>query len=114
MRGSPARIQKLSLLDVHEARMRVAASPDMMRRNDDPSLTISLTATGAAAEMWPDYLGVFTRSERCWAGKPVYTNTQGMVLYHNGDGDWMIGPALRRSARGSRNRHSPASGGKWR
>ena len=50
---------------------------------DDPSLTITpgplpplprqftVTATGAAAEEWPECLGVFTRTERWWAGRPV-------------------------------------------
>ena len=73
-----------------------------------------VSATGAAAVMYPSCQGVFTRSETTSFGKPVYTNTQGMALYHNGDGDWMIWGALRRSARGSRNRHNPASGGNWR
>ena len=95
--------------------------------HDDPTLTISpgplslarqltVTATGAAAEEWPDCLGVFTRTQRWWAGRPVYTNTQGRLLHHGvGDKGWMIGPTLGMIAlRGSRSHHSPVSEENWR
>ena len=95
--------------------------------HDDPTLTISpgplpplarqftVTATGAAAE-WPSYLGVFTRTQRWWLGRPVYTNTQGQLLHHGlGDAGWMIGNALGYAAlTGSRAHHSPVSEDSWR
>ena len=70
--------------------------------------------TGAAFER-PKYLGVFTRSERWWLGRPVYTNTQGMFLHHGpGDFGWVIGFELgERVLRGSQNHHSPESEDNW-
>ena len=114
----------------------VTASPGMMRRNDDPTLTSSLgplpplprqfivTATGAAAEEWPwpEYLGMFTSSERFLAGKPVYINSWGMVLYRGHDHrSWMIGktvsemPVLRgsRMVSNNQNPHRPESEDTW-
>ena len=96
--------------------------------HDDPTLTISpgplpplarqftVTATGAAAKKWPSYLGVFTRTQGWWLGRPVYTNAQGMFLHHgNGDDGWMIGEALgKRVLSGSRAHHSPVSEDSWR
>ena len=70
----------------------------------DPSLTVTpgplpslpsqltVTASGAAAEKFPSYLGVYNKTERWWEGMPVYINTQGGLLYHNFN--WMIGPEL--------------------
>ena len=95
---------------------------------DDPTLTISpgplpplarqftVTATGAAAEKWPKYLGVFTRTQRWWNGRPVYTNTQGELLHHgNVDAGWTIGDTLGwRALSGSRAHHSPVSEENWR
>jgi len=95
---------------------------------DDPTLTISpgplpplarqftVTATGAAAEVLSSYLGVFTRTQRWWLGRPVYTNPRGRLLHHgHGDYGWMIGSTLGSySLRGSRARHSPASEDNWR
>jgi len=95
--------------------------------HDDPTLTISpgplslarqytVTATGAAAEEWPSYLGVFTRTQRWWRGRPVYTNTRGKLLHHGGgDAGWMIGGTLgRRGLTGSRAHHSPEGEDSWR
>ena len=74
-----------------------------------------VTATGAAAEKWPSYLGVFTRTERWWLGRPVYVNTEGALLHHGAGGDgWMIGDKIGYSAlRGSRARHSPITEDRW-
>ena len=96
--------------------------------HDDPSLTITrgplpplprqftVTATGAAAEKWPSYLGVFTRTERWWRGRPVFVNTQGQLLHHGGgDYGWVIGRKLGiRVLRGSQSYHNPASERSWR
>jgi len=96
--------------------------------HDDPTLTISpgplsplarqftVTATGAAAKRYPDFLGVFTRSERWCNGRPVYINNQGRLLRHGaGDWGWMIGRALCKGAlSGSRAHHSPDSERNWR
>ena len=100
--------------------------PSMEHWQDDPNLTISpgplpplarqftVTATGAAAERFPSYLGVFTRTERWWEGRPVYT--QGRLLHHgpNNHG-WVIGDALGKIAlSGSKAHHSPVSEENWR
>ena len=95
---------------------------------DDPTLTVTpgplpplareftVTATGAAAKKWPSYQGLFTRTVRWWAGRPVYTNTEGRFLYHAaGDWGWTIGDTLGKAAlRGSQARHSPASEDNWK
>ena len=95
---------------------------------DDPTLIISpgplpplarqftVTATGAAAKMWPEYLGVFTRTERWWMGMPIYTNTQGKFLYHAGaDDGWVIGNTLGKvMLSGSRAHHSPETEVNWK
>ena len=95
---------------------------------DDKTLTVSsgplptlprlftVTATGAAADKFPDYLGIFTQTQRWWEGKPVYTNTQGCFLHQGGiDFGWMIGRALGRYVlRGSRARDSPSTEDSWR
>ena len=77
-----------------------------------------VTASGDAAERWPSItLGVFTRTERWWLGRPVYANNVGQLLYHGPrDLGWVIGPSLggRHYLRGSRARHSPASEVTWR
>ena len=94
---------------------------------DDETLTISrgplslpwlftVTATGAAADKWPSYLGMFTRTERWWWGRPVYTNTQGRFLHQGGvDFGWTIGKAFGKYVlRGSRSRDSPVTEDSWR
>ena len=60
----------------------------------DPSLTVTpgplpslpsqftVTASGAAAEKFPSYLGVYNKTERWWSGRPVYVNTHGRFLFH--------------------------------
>ena len=76
----------------------------------------TLTATGAAAEKWPSYTGVFTRTERWWRGRPVYVNKEGRLLYHSAtDEGWVIGHSLGKIVlRGSQARHSPANEDYWR
>ena len=96
--------------------------------HDDPFLTVSpgplpplpsqntVTATGAAAEKWPEWLGVFTRTERWWNGRPVFVNTQGRLLHHGADDyGWVIGCKLGgyKALSGSRAHHSPASERSW-
>ena len=76
-------------------------------------MMFNVTATGAAANA-RSFLGVFTRTQRWWNGRPVYSNTQGRVLHH-GDLGWDIGPAIGYSLiRGSRSHHSPVSEENWR
>ena len=92
--------------------------------HDDPTLFVTpgplphlprqftVTATGAAEKKWPLHLGVFTRTERWWLGRPMYVNTEGALLYYGGISDygWVIGPKLGYSVlRGSKAYHSPAS-----
>ena len=75
-----------------------------------------VTATGAAAEMWGDFLGVFTRSDRWWLGRPVYINTEGRFLFHGPrDDGWSIGEKIRkRGLCGSQAHHSPVAERSWR
>ena len=95
---------------------------------DDLSLTVTqgplpplprqftVTATGAEVEKWPSFLGVFNRTQRWWYGRPVYINTEGVLLYHtNNDHGWVIGDTFgKRGLSGSRSHHSPASEDNWR
>ena len=76
----------------------------------------TVTALGAAAEEWPSFLGLFTRTQRWWLGRPVYVNTQGRLLHHgHQDKGWVIGPSIASIAlRGSRAHHNPASEDSWR
>ena len=75
----------------------------------------TVTASGAASKEWPDYLGQFTRTQRWWRGRPVYTNTQGRLLYHSaGYEGWVIGPALGFSVlRGSQSHMNPSLETTW-
>ena len=58
------------------------------------------------------YLGVFNKTERWWAGRPVYVNTEGRFLYHIDS--WMIADKLGfYSLRGSKPHHSPADERSW-
>ena len=95
---------------------------------DDVTVTVSrgplqplprlftVTASGAAVDKWPSFLGVFTRTQRWWYGRPIYTNTHGRLLYHGGgDFGWVIGDKLGYTAlRGSRARDSPLTEVSWR
>ena len=70
----------------------------------------------AQAEEYTSFLGVFTRTDRWWRGKPVYVNKNGQLLYHgvNDDG-WGIGPKFGNSGlKGSRAHHSPDDEDNWR
>ena len=74
----------------------------------------NVTASGAADEKWSSFLGVFSRTERWWDGRPVYVNTYGRLLHHDNPG-WVIGDKLGwRALRGSRSHHSPAHKDSWR
>ena len=75
-----------------------------------------VTAKGGTAEDCPICLGVFTRTERWWLGRPVYVNTEEVFLYHgSGDDGWVIGGPFNRGVlKGSRARHSPATEDSWR
>ena len=96
--------------------------------HDDPNLTITsgplpslcrkytVNATGAAAEKCSPSLGVFTRTEGWWQGRPVYTNTEGWLLHHGPSDDgwvicWVLG--YRPLLRGSRSHPSPDSEENW-
>ena len=94
---------------------------------DDRTLTVTpgplpylprqftVTATGVAEEKYPSYLGVFTKSERWWNGRPVYVNTEGVFLYHgkNGDG-WTMSDTLGiRVLWGSKSRQTPSMEKNW-
>ena len=58
-------------------------------------------------------LGVFNKTERWWAGRPVYMNTQGHFLYHSFQ-SWMIGHKLGYyTLMGSKSYKSPADVKSW-
>ena len=92
----------------------------------DPTMTISpgplpplarqFTVKTTTRDADKKCLGVFTRSEMWWLGRPVYINTWGRFLHHStGDCGWVIGDALGKvGLRGSRARHSPESEDTWR
>ena len=76
----------------------------------------TLTASGAAAKKYSSFLGVFTRTERWWRGRPVYVNTEGRLLYHGADDDgWGFSFFLDDSKlKGSRGYLSPDDEDNWR
>ena len=58
-------------------------------------------------------LGVFNKTERWWAGRPVYMNTQGHFLYHSFQ-SWIIGHKLGYfTLMGSKSYKSPADVKSW-
>ncbi len=58
-------------------------------------------------------LGVFNKTERWWAGRPVYVNTNGHFLYH-GLQSWIIGHKLGyQTLRGSKSYKGPADVKNW-
>ena len=94
---------------------------------NDPTLTVTtgplpslssqftVTASGDAAEdeTLESYLGVYNKTERWWAGRPVYVNTQGRLLF--AELVWNIGPELGYYAlHGSWSHESPAYERKWK
>ena len=95
-------------------------------QDDDPSLTVTsgplpplprqftVTGIGGAAVKLKKCLGVFTKTERWWRGRPVYVNTKGTLLLH-GTFFWLIGqPKLGYyGLRGFRSHQSPASEKNW-
>ena len=85
-------------------------SPGIMTSLCD-KLTVS--ASGAAAERWPECLGEFSRTEMWWRGRPVFRNSQGELLY-NGWNGWIVGFAFcYASFEGSIARQCPATEKKW-
>ena len=97
--------------------------------HDDPTLTVTpgplllprqftVTAPGAPAEVSPppSCLGVFTRTERWWYGRPIYVNNRGRLLHHDyGNSGWMIGERLgwRALLMATQSYHSPDGGDSW-
>ena len=93
----------------------------------DPSLTINpgplpplptqFTVTTAVrpssiSGVYKSISGVYNKTERWWAGRPVYVNIDGMLLYH--DWSWMIGDELGYTFLwGSQSHHSPDCEGNW-
>ena len=62
------------------------------------------------------FLGVFTKTNVWWNGRPVYKSSKGKVLHHgHGGKGWMIGPELGfYEFIGSRSHHSPVSEQNWK
>ena len=103
------------------------ADPSKEPWQEDPSLIITsgplpslcsqyiVSATGAAAERYPECMGVFNRTERWWLGRPVFVNTQGLLLHHGyRDFGWGIGNLDDFALRGSRSHQSPDSERNWK
>ena len=95
--------------------------------HSDPSMTVTpgplppmpsqfiVTASGAFLELTNGlkHLGVFNKTERWWAGRPVYVNTNGVFLYH-GIESWMIADELGYyMLRGSQSYLSPVYERSW-
>ena len=103
-------------------------NPDKERWEDDLTLTVSpgplpplprtftVTASGPTLWRWPSHLGVYTRTERWFNGRPVYVNTEGNLLYQGFRDGWLFGDEVGWAVgnwRGSRGRHSPADEDNW-
>ena len=56
---------------------------------------ITITSTSGAEARYPEYLGIFTRTDKYVLGRPVFVNRNGKFLkmYH-GDGNWCIGDSF--------------------
>ena len=71
------------------------------------SLTVS--ASGPAAEKHPVKLGEFSRTEMWWNGKPVFRNSQGQLLHQTPDKGWDVGVKLSKAGlQSSMAHHCPA------
>ena len=99
---------------------------DKDRWEDDLTLTVSpgplpplprtfnVTASGPTLWRWSSHMGVYTRTERWFNGRPVYVNTEGNLLYQGFRDGWLFGDELGWAAWwGSRTRHSPADEDSW-
>ena len=56
--------------------------------------SLKLSATGAAAEKYPFYLGSYEATGEVTAGAPVYWKSGGRYLYRCSDGTWYAGPGI--------------------
>ena len=75
------------------------------------SLTVS--ASGPAAEEQSEKLGEFSRTEMWWNGKPVFRNSQGRLLKQSSK-EWDVGDNLDKAGlRGSFTCHCPGSDENW-
>ena len=76
------------------------------------SLTVS--ASGPVAEVQPECLGEFSRTEMWWLGRPVFRNSQGWHLYQSPYQGWTVGDKLgKRELIGYMARHCPAGEEIW-
>ena len=76
------------------------------------SLTVS--ASGPAAEEQSNRLGEFSRTDIWWLGRPVLRNSQGQLLHMSPNQGWVVGEKLGRSGlAGSMAHHCPAQERKW-
>ena len=48
----------------------------------------------AAADKFPEKIGVFTRTNKYYIGKSVFVNNSGWYLHSSGDGAWSVGPKI--------------------
>ena len=76
--------------------------------------TITVSASGPAAESRPDCLGEFSRTEMWWNGKPVFRNIQGWLMYQSSTQGWIVKPIFGYfGLSGSMAHHCPAREDKW-
>ena len=73
---------RIAILDEVKARI-----PDVSN-NSKCTGSITLSATGAAAEEWPEYLGTYLATEETEEGAPVYRNSDGKYLFRKYNGTW--------------------------
>ena len=75
---------------------------------------LTVSASGPAAEMWPECLGEFSRTEMWWNGKPVFTNSQGRLLHQSHAQGWIVGPRLGKAGlNGSMAHNCPSREENW-
>ena len=80
------------------------------------SMKYIVTGLGDVARRWPSALGVFTRTQRWWNGRPVFENSKGWFLHHGAGVGWMIGSRIgKHELMGSTwSHHSPAGENNWK
>ena len=84
---------QLMKIGVQKIKHRLAITEEVARILDAASKctgTITLHASGAAAEIWSECLGSFEAIEEKYQGAAVYRNNKGKYLYRESDGTWRV------------------------
>ena len=56
--------------------------------SSDCCKSVTVSATGAAADIYPDYLGRYVATGREHEGSPVFRNSDNKYLYRHSDDTW--------------------------